>query len=77
MTEKNIFIYELFLSLNISDFSLSFMKRLQPRETGHPLFSSDVLLKLRSYQSPVLENLVGGSTFSQQKGGGSHHVYLI
>ena len=25
MTEKNIFAYKLFLSLNISDFSLSFM----------------------------------------------------
>ena len=30
MTEKNIFAYELFLSLNISDFSLFFMQKLQP-----------------------------------------------
>ena len=30
MTEKNIFAYELFLSLNISDFNLFFMWQLQP-----------------------------------------------
>ena len=32
-TEKNIFVYQLFLSLNISDFSLSFMQK------GHPPLS--------------------------------------
>ena len=30
MTEKNIFVYKLFLSLNISDFNIFFMWKLQP-----------------------------------------------
>ena len=30
MTEKNIFVYKLFLSLNISNFSLFFMWKFQP-----------------------------------------------
>ena len=30
-TEQRILVYKLFLSLNISDFSLSFVKKLQPR----------------------------------------------
>ena len=29
MTEKNIFAYEIFLSLNVSDFNLFFMWKLQ------------------------------------------------
>ena len=35
MTEKNIFVYKLFLSLNISDFSLMFyVKTATPPEKG-------------------------------------------
>ena len=30
MTEKNIFVYKLFLSLNISDFSLQLSKNYNP-----------------------------------------------
>ena len=57
MTEKRIFVYKLFLSLNISNFSLLLCKKLTPRpEKGHPLS------KLRSCQAPLFENLVGGST---------------
>ena len=41
MREKNIFdYYEPFLSLNISDFNLFFMWKLQPLEESHPLFPS-------------------------------------
>ena len=37
MAEKNIFVHKLFLPLNISDFSLTFMYKLQPPyEKGHP-----------------------------------------
>ena len=38
MTEKNVFLYKLFLSLNISDFS--FFVKLQPptEESYQPLF---------------------------------------
>ena len=38
MTEKTIFVYKLFLSLNISDFGLFFMQKLHPSppEKSHP-----------------------------------------
>ena len=36
MAEKNNFANKLFLSLNISDFSLFFMEKLQPPEKSHP-----------------------------------------
>ena len=39
MTEKNIFIYKLFLLLNISGFSLFFMQKLQPSEKNSPPLS--------------------------------------
>ena len=32
MTEQNVFVYKLFLSLNIPDFSLFFLEKLQPPE---------------------------------------------
>ena len=31
-TDKNIFVYKLFSSLNISDFSLFFMQKLDPQQ---------------------------------------------
>ena len=31
-TDKNIFVYKLFLFLNISDFSLFFMQKLDPQQ---------------------------------------------
>ena len=48
MTEKNIFAYKLFLSLNISDFNLFFMEKLQPSplENVIPLFPSNPPLKV-------------------------------
>ena len=39
MTEKNIFVYTLLLSLNISHFSLFFREKLQPPGKGHPPLS--------------------------------------
>ena len=46
MTKKNIFVYKLFLSLNISNFSLFFVSKLQPLpEKGHPFFPSNPPLK--------------------------------
>ena len=39
MTEKNIFAYKLFLSLNISDFNLFFMWKLQPSWKKSPPLS--------------------------------------
>ena len=52
-----------FLSLNIPDFSLLFMQKLQPPappEKSHPLFPSNPSLKIEILSSPP-ENLVGGS----------------
>ena len=44
-TEKNIFVYKLFLSLNISDFSFFVC-------IATPSFPANPLLKLRSCQAP-------------------------
>ena len=46
MTEKNIFVYKLFLSLRISDFSLFFMQKQQPPKKCKPLFPSNPPLKI-------------------------------
>ena len=54
MTEKNVFVYKLFLSLNISDFSLSFflVKIATPLKKVTPSFPATTLSKLRSCQAP-------------------------
>ena len=57
------FCFEFFLSLNISDFSLFFMKNLQSSlKKVTPLFPRKPLSKLQSRQAPMFENLVGDST---------------
>ena len=44
MTKQKILVYKHFLSLNIPDFSLFFVKKLQPSpEKCQPLFSSNLL----------------------------------
>ena len=74
MTVKNIFVYKLFLLLNISNFSLFFfLKKLEPpTEKNTPLFSSNPPLKVEVLSSlPLFENLVGGSNpLPSRKGGG-------
>ena len=64
MTEKNIFAHKHFLSLNISDFNLFFMWKLQtpPQKKVTPLFPSNLPLKAEVLSSPLFENLVGVST---------------
>ena len=53
MIEKNIFVYKLFLSLKVSDFSLFFFVKLQPpRKKLPPSFPAIPLSKLRSCQAP-------------------------
>ena len=67
MTEKNTFAYKLFLSLNISDFSLFLCAT--PLEKSHPHFPSKPRLKVKVLSSPpFFENLVGGSTLPCRKG---------
>ena len=53
MTEKNIFAYKPFLSLNISDSNLFFMWQLQlPLKKVAPLFPSNLPLKVQVLSSP-------------------------
>ena len=54
MTQKNIFAYKLFLSLNISDFNLFFMWKLQsPLKKVTLLFPSNSSLKVEILSSPL------------------------
>ena len=54
MTEKNIFVHKLFLSLNISDFNLFFMWKLQPPlKKVTPVFPSNPPLKVEILSSPL------------------------
>ena len=46
MTEKNIFVYKLFLPLNISDFFFFFCKIANPLKKVTPLFFSNPPLKI-------------------------------
>ena len=51
-TEKTIFAHKHFLSLNISDFNLFFMWKLQPPpDKSHPLFPNNPL-KVEVLSSP-------------------------
>ena len=54
MPEKNIFVYKLFLPLNISDFRVFFVKTATPHpEKSYPLFSCNPLSKLRPCRRKV------------------------
>ena len=77
MSEKNIFIYKLFLSLSTSDFNLFLCKNCTPHWKRSPDLSQQPPLKMEivSSLSPLFENLVGGSTLPQQKGGGCTLFY--
>ena len=56
MTEKNIFVYKLFLSLNISDFGGFFVKiATSLPQIGHPLISTKLPLKIVVLWSPFLK----------------------
>ena len=67
MTEKDVFAYKLFLSLNVSDFNLYLCENFNPPSPwkSHPLLKVDVLPS-----TPLFKNLVGGWTFPCRKGGG-------
>ena len=77
MTEKNIFAYKLFLSLNISDFNLFFMWQLQPPEKSYPLFPSNPLWKLRSCQVPPFWKFGGSTPLPAERGGGAHYDITV
>ena len=70
MTEKNIFAYKLFLSLNISDFNLFLCENCNPPEKAPPL-SQQPPLKVEVLSSPpFFENLVGVELKISERGGG-------
>ena len=52
MADKNILIYKLLLSLNISDFSLFFMQKLEPPWKIHLALSQPPSLKIEILLSP-------------------------
>ena len=64
MTEKYSFVNKLFLPINISDFSLFFMQKLQPPylEKEHSYFIATPSKNLDPVKASAFENLVGGST---------------
>ena len=84
MTEKNIFAYKLFLSLNISDFSLFFFVKITtcPWKKLPPSFPATLSQSWDPVKHPLFfENLVGGSTPSlppaKREGGGGCRLWYI
>ena len=80
MTEQNILVYKLFLSLNIPDFSLFNLKLATPLKKVTHLFPSNPPLKIEVLSTPPLfENLVGGSTplpRAEKGGGGARYANI-
>ena len=80
MTERNIFVYKLFLLLNISDFLFTFFCKIAPppppSKKVTSLFSSNPLLKVEVLSSPPPFWKFGRRfNLPQQKGGrGAHYV---
>ena len=66
-----MFVYKVSCQLNISDFSLFLMKKLQPPEKCHPTLSQQATSQnWDPVKPPLFENLVGGSTPSPPAEGG-------
>ena len=81
MTEKNIFAYKLFLSLNISDFSLFFMWKLQPvlKKITPPSLSQQPPSKSWAPVKPTFLKiwLEAQPPPSPAKRGGAHYVVCL
>ena len=76
-TEQSLLVYKFFLSLNIPDFSLFFVEKLQPPEKSHPLFPSNSPLKTHSAKSPPFWKFGRRlNPFPQQKGGEGVHTVI-
>ena len=77
MTKKNIFVYKLFLYLNISDFSLLFMWRMQtPRGKKSPFVSQQRPSKKWDPVKPHFWKFGRRLDPSQQRGGAGVHTIL-
>ena len=69
--KKNIFAYELFLSLNISDFNLFSCENCNPPwKKSPPSFPATPSKSWGPVKPPLFENLVGVSTPLAERGGG-------
>ena len=69
-TEQSIFVYKLFLSLNIPDVSLFFVETLQPPLKSHPSFPATPRLKTEVLsRPPFLKNWQEVKPPSKKKGG--------
>ena len=84
MTGKNIFADQLFLSLNISDFNLFFMWKLQPLpKKSHPPLSQQPPLKVEFLPSPSPPfwkfswRFNPSSPFPCKKGGGQTMYFQV
>ena len=86
MTDKNIFVYKPFLSLNISDFSFSvyfLYKNCTPPSWKHPYLSlqpPSETLKSKNWDpvKPLLfENVVEGSTPHEKGRRGAHYEVCL
>ena len=69
MTEKNIFVYNILLPVNISDF-IFYVKMLPPWKRPPPSFPATPSKNWDPVKPPLpfFENLVGGSTSPAEKG---------
>ena len=80
MTDKNIFVYKLFLLLNISDLFFFFLK-LQPpslMKEVNPLFPSNPPLKIEILSSPCAPFLkIWLEAQPPSRNGGAHHANLL
>ena len=81
MTEKNIFTYKRFLSLNISDFNLLLSENCTPSpEKRHsPLSQQSLSKSCGTVKPPIFDNLIGGSPSTPpplQKGKGVPTMFL-
>ena len=72
MTEKNIFAYKFFLSLNISDF-IFYVKIATPHERNHPSLSQQPPLKVKVLSSPPFWKFGWRLNTPLKKGGGAHY----
>ena len=76
MTEKNIFGYKLFLSLNIPNFNLFLCENFNPRLIKvTPSFPANPSKSRGPVKHPLYENVVGGSTplLPAERGEGAHY----
>ena len=77
MTEKNVFAYKLFLSLNISGFSSFLCSSCKPPEKVHSPVSQQSPLNMRSCQAPSFWKFVRRFNLISNRKGGVHIMVMV